>query len=101
MQQVSRRGALREDMRQVTVSPLRRDAMTHAALQISEIGSEIEWFKVSQLAEHLQCNEALIYQQIRSGALPAYRIGVKAYRVRRDDWFDYLERRLHAPEVKA
>ena len=50
----------------------------------------------SEAAERMRVSKMTVYRLIRSGKLPAVRIG-KAYRVREDD----LERYLNASYVRA
>ena len=52
---------------------------------------------VLELAEYANVSPMVIWGHIKSGELPAYRFGKKAYRVRLSDWLAFLERRRVVP----
>lgn len=55
------------------------------------MNSEKEFLSLEETAELLGVDYQLVYKQVRSGALPAGRVG-RVYRVMRKDLYDYVER---------
>ena len=55
------------------------------------MASEAEYLSLEEIADMLGVTYQLIYRLVRSGELPAVRLG-KLYRVSRDDLNKYLER---------
>jgi excisionase family DNA binding protein len=53
--------------------------------------------RVAEVADHLRVSTMTVYRLIRSGELPAVRIG-KSYRVREGDLESYLEAQVVEPE---
>ncbi len=55
---------------------------------------------VEQVAAYLQLNKLTVYKYVRSGELPAVRLG-RSFRVRRADVEEFLEARKVAPKRAA
>jgi hypothetical protein len=55
------------------------------------------WLKVSTLAAETGFNKATLIREIQCGALIAYRIGKRDFRVPRAEWERYLEQRRSVP----
>ena len=61
-----------------------------------------EFFSLEEVAELLGVNYQLIYKLVRTGELPAARLGGKVYRVSRRDLDDYLHQsKAHSGGVCA
>jgi excisionase family DNA binding protein len=54
---------------------------------------EERFLTVEQIAKELQVSEDFVRSLIRSKQLPAYRIGKKEYRIKREDYDDFLKKR--------
>jgi excisionase family DNA binding protein len=61
--------------------------------------TDTDLLTISQLARYLGCGRAQAYRLIQPGpgALPAFRIGTKSLRVRREDLLDWIERNRYRP----
>ena len=55
---------------------------------------------VGEVAEHMRVSTMTVYRLIKSGELPAIRVG-KNYRIRGDDLGSYLEAAATAPTAGA
>lgn len=64
------------------------------------MSSEKEFLSLEDVAEMLGVTYQLIYKLVRTGQLPASRLG-KIYRVSREDLFGYLERTKHESEASG
>ena len=56
-----------------------------------------DWPKVSTLAAEMGCNKTTLIREIQCGALIAYRIGKRDFRVPRAEWERYLAKRRSVP----
>lgn len=63
---------------------------------MSDLPENKAFWSLEEVAEHLAVNYQLIYRQVRTGALPAVRVG-RIYRVRRADLEAYMARNSTAP----
>lgn len=60
-----------------------------------------EFLKPSDVARHLNLSQRTVYNLLRRGVLPHYRVG-QAVRIRRDDYVAYVEKARHVgPSVPA
>ena len=64
---------------------------------MAERKSNRPFLSVEEVAEHLGVNYQLIYRLVRSGKLPAVRLG-RVYRIRSDDLDAYLARNATAKD---
>ena len=60
------------------------------------MGASREVMTVHELAEYLQCNKSTIYKLIRSGKIPAFKVG-SDWRFMRDRIEQWLERQHRNP----
>src|SRR2546429_6826116 len=60
-----------------------------------QMGCALEepFLTVEQIAKTLQVSEDFIRNLIRTKQLPAYRVGKKEYRIRREDFEEFLKKR--------
>jgi excisionase family DNA binding protein len=54
-----------------------------------------ELLTVAEVAEQVRVSKMTVYRMIHSGELRAVRVG-RSFRVRREDWEDYLRRESQA-----
>lgn len=60
-------------------------------IDMSDLPKEKAFWSVEDVADFLGVNYQLIYRQVRTGALPAMRVG-RIYRIRRADLEAYIQR---------
>ena len=62
--------------------------------------TQIPWLRINDLAREFQVHPSTIVRLIEQGEVEGYRIGQRQWRVRRDAWQQYLERRRGGPRVQ-
>jgi excisionase family DNA binding protein len=54
---------------------------------------EDEFLTVKEIADRLKVKTFTILEWIRKGDLPAYRVGGRSYRIRKEDYEEWLKKR--------
>ncbi len=52
-----------------------------------------EFLTVKEIAERLKVKEFTVLDWIRKGDLPAYRVGGRSYRIKKQDFEEWLKKR--------
>lgn len=51
------------------------------------------WLTIAEIAKDLKISEDLVRSWVRDKSLPAFRVGKKQYRIRKEDYQEFLKRR--------